>query len=166
MNTCEETVSVSVNELICSARILIIGIADVHDRKTFNKSLIEAITANDFKKIRSIFSVVSKYVEDQDKTCSRRKGRVYDTAPTFLQAGLDFVHDLCNDLLNIPNLSEYYSAVEREAFPDTSDWNTERSKKSTTRVPRSIDIFVKKDMILVIKVEKRNLLSPHPSRLF
>ena len=138
----QETINISVNELINSIRILIIGITDVHDRKTFTTSLTDAIVAKDSVKIRNIFSVISKYGESAPK-----KRKSYDEPPTFLQAGLDFVHDLCNDLLNVPKLSEYYSAVEREAFPDTTDWN--KKKSTSTRAPRTVDTFVKKDMILV-----------------
>jgi len=142
----QDTIDISINELITSIRILITGITDVHDRKTFMTSFTEAIVAKDYMKIKNIFSVVSKYTHGDS---SPKKIKIYDEPPTFLQAGLDFVHSLCNDLLNMPKLSEYYSAVERDAFPDTTDWNNERSTKKKTRVPRSVDTFVKKDMILV-----------------
>ena len=145
----KKTMNISVNELIRSIRLMIIGITDVHDRKTFTTSLADAIEAKDYKKIGSIFSVVSKYIHESDKVPKKRD--VYDEPPTFLQAGMDFVHDLCNDLLNIPKLSEYYSGVERDAFPDTTNWNNGRigKKSKTKRVPRTVDTFVKKDMILV-----------------
>ena len=142
----KDTININVNELIHTIKILIIGVTDVHDRKTFTTSLADAIVSKDFQKIRNIFSTVSKYTSED----APKKRKTYDEPPTFLQAGFDFVHDLCNDLLNMPNLSEYYSAVERDVFPDTSNWNNERKNKSTsTRVPRNIDTFVKKDMIIV-----------------
>jgi hypothetical protein len=149
-NNIEYKVNISINELVSISKILLTSIKDRSSKETFTKNLIDAVSTNNAEKVRKIFITIGSYIENQEAVSCPKKGKIYKTPPTFLQAGLDFVYELCNDLLNMPNLLEYYSAVEKEAFPDTSDWSKEKKKSlKHKRESKTVDTYVKKDMILV-----------------
>lgn len=81
---------------------------------------------------------------------------IYKEPPTFEQAVLDYLHRLCEDLENVPDVPEYNANVEKTiweaCYSDKDDYSaTSRNfmKKDNKRKAVSVDTLVKRDMLCV-----------------
>lgn len=133
-------------KFIESLKILLTNIEDPYERLSFRRTLDDAIKFDDKEKIKKIFSMLAQYISP-DKHEIREP--TYKSKPTMQTACLDFLFYLCNDLVNLPNLKEYFASAELCGFPDASGWNKTQNKTNIKRTSKSINTFVKKDMILV-----------------
>ena len=120
-------------------------IEDLNDRLTFQKSLNEAILLNNDEKIKNIFCVISKYFNEKEERYTSEI--YYDEPPSFYTAGLDFLHLISPDLINLPNLPEYFASVEMDAFPESTNWK-KSNLKNQNKNKQKINTMVKKDMCL------------------
>jgi hypothetical protein len=128
-------VVMTLEEAIITAQYLIDVVKSAFHKKSFQNSLEKAQENNSLKKIQNIILTVGKYISNE-----KNKKR------TFTEVALDFIHSLSQDIVNIPNVDEYF---EKVPFPDTTDWKDSKDSPIKRKPRPTPEMYKTKRSLLV-----------------
>jgi hypothetical protein len=134
--------------MIDTANIFLMQVSSARTKEIILEKIAIACNKCNFQYLTQILEALVKY---SNKNAPSKKVKVkepvYEVPPTFNQALVDFSHLWCNDLLDFPDLPEYFARTELSEFPDTAEWKKKR-QRINHRQGKTINTIVKRDMVI------------------
>jgi hypothetical protein len=139
---------------ISTIRILLVQVKNKLKKDSFERRFTQAVFEENERNLFLIMKDLSTYIclmTSRTRRETMKNEPVYEKPPSFDQAVIDLVHQLCSDLKKFPELTEYFAQVNKTLWKDIvfkKGGSPSKKKGPKMRQVEEIETIVRRDMVV------------------